>query len=282
MAIDLSSVQVGKDNPIKLDNLKIIKSAVKEEVARRIWYDDISVYSSSTYDYTPSELSSERILSAHLQKIIRPMQAINPHAIGFDDQYKDNQYIELKSDDLIKNLQTLIDFLINCQKQPQGKSNQNISASDCMTNCSGLCVTSCGDKCSSCTGCSGGCKYSCDGCDSSCTQECANGCQGNCGNGCGSCGSQCSSGCGSSCSDGCGNQCSPTGCGGRCMNNCGGCDGSCGTGCGTGCYSSGCGGICAHTCSIGCSDVCTTGCGGKCLGCSNGCKSVCGNTGTAI
>ena len=52
MAIDLSSVQVNKDNFIKLDDLKTIKSAVKEEVARRIWYDDISAYSSSTYDYT--------------------------------------------------------------------------------------------------------------------------------------------------------------------------------------------------------------------------------------
>ena len=85
MAIDLSSVQVNKDSFIKLDDLKTIKSAVKEEVARRIWYDDISTYSSSTYDYTASELSSEKILSAHLQKIIRPMQAINPQAIGFND-----------------------------------------------------------------------------------------------------------------------------------------------------------------------------------------------------
>ena len=85
MAIDLSSIQVNKDNFIKLDDLKTIKLAVKEEVARRIWYDDISTYSSSTYDYTPSELSSEKILSAHLQKIIRPMQAINPQIIGFND-----------------------------------------------------------------------------------------------------------------------------------------------------------------------------------------------------
>lgn len=272
MAIDeLKSLNINKDSPIRLEDLIKIKSAVKNEVKRRVWRQNISSFAGTAYDYTNAELNSEKILASHLQKILRPMQAINPTKLGFNEYYVNDSVLELSSDDLVKNLQTLVNFLIECSKKPQGKSNQNISASDCLTQCSGLCVDGCGNSCTSCTSCSGGCL----GCGSGCSNSC-----GGCDGGCSGCGDSCSTGCGGNCSgcsgncQGCTNQCQ--GCRGRCQVGCGGCDGSCGTGCGSGCEScsSHCGGNCTSQCG-GCGSACSSGC-------SNGCSGICGNTGTAI
>lgn len=231
-----------KPNPTDLDSdkyfnyndIKLLKDRVKAELQRRHYYQDISSFGSSEYDFSKDELNSAGYFSTgHINKIVRPMQAIHPLKLGLDNYYKSGQYVNFTTEDYIPSLKTLTAYLAACElEQPVKRASIN----HCMSACSGMCVTGCANSCTSCTGCSGcsGCS-GCGGCSSS--GESSGG-----GGGGGSSCAQCQAACGNSCTAGCVS---------GCLSGCQGC-GNCGN-----CSSSGVGS------TRGCDTSCTDSCSGR-------------------
>lgn len=228
-------------NPVDLDtekyfnytDIQALKERIKIELQRRHYLNDISNFGNSEYDFSNKEKKSDFFQTEHINKIVRPMQAIHPLKIGLNEKYdsKNKKYISFTDEDYIPELKTLTAYLAACElEQPICRSAIN----HCMSACSGMCVTGCANSCTSCNGCNG-----CNGC-SGCGSCSSSGDSG--GSGGGSSCAQCVAACGNSCTAGC-----VTGC----LSGCSGC-GNCGD-----CSSSGVGS------SRGCDTSCTDSCSGR-------------------
>lgn len=199
-------------------DFKNLKAKVKAEALRRCKSGSVAEYGGAAYDYTEAPADGGAVKGEHLEKILEPMQAINPDGLP--------EYPGELTEDGIETMETKAAAWA-------ARSMTNRGTSDCKSGCTGTCTTGCSTGCYGCSGCGGSCSSSCkegdcygqcSGC-SGCGSGCANSCTGQC-SGCSGCGS----GCASSCTGGC------KGCSGTCS---GTCSGSCLYGCSTGCYSTG-------------------------------------------
>lgn len=255
---DFSSLFAGEK--ISKKDLIQLKSEVRAELLRRIYNENISKYGGALYDYTNSQndatTSDEKVIIDYFNKILTPMQAINPTKLGFNNKYNSDtkETSSFVKDEPIPNLKELVSFLQTCQ-QEVNQNKLDISKSNCLSLCTGMCVTLCATGCSgTCVGrCSGSCsgrtcQTSCDAGDGQTPVDPPPPPSGGGGTGCSSCASGgCSGGCNTRCSDGDG--CRGTCSGYQCKD---GCFGSCsGRTCQSSCNASNCKGTCWVICNTG-------------------------------
>ncbi len=220
MADNLNLEDFEKESFFELESLLLLKERINKEVSRRKYTNPINSFGADPYLFTPDEKINEHFLTEQINKVLRPMQAIHPLKLGYDDKYNinTNEYFSITDEDYILPLTDLINYLKQCETD----SIQDYGKNHCMGKCTGLCSNTCKNTCDGCQGtCSGGCKGNCKGGESDtggggggcsdvggCTAACGNSCQGS--------GGGCSSGCLSTpCADGCGH---------------GACNGLCGSG----------------------------------------------------
>ena len=248
-ATDFSSLFAGEK--IKKADLIQLKQEIREMILKRIYNVNISQYGSSLYDYTDSQkdltLQDEEIINDYFNKILEPMQAINPTKLGFNEKYDatSKKTTLFKQDEAIPNLKELISFFQICQAE-ENQNKLDISKSNCLNQCTGMCV---------------------DLCAVGCTARCASTCSGSCTGR--TCRSGCDAGSGGSTPDpdptpppaGGGGGCP---CQGNCSGSCNtGCDTSCKGGCHRGCY--------GYACKNNCNNTCSGSCGhGSCSAICNG------------
>lgn len=194
-----------------------LKARVKAEMLRRKYTGSLVSYGSSAYDYEVQPTEGSVVLPEHVNKLSKPLNAINNTGISS----------EFESGDVITAIDALDTFLTKAEQY-----SVTSSSTDCKSSCSGLCVTGCG---TSCKGCSGSCTGGCRGC-SGCGDDCSSGCGGVCSTDCisacdttcqGSCKTACTTTCYTGCKEGCKGSCkgcsgctSCTGCTGSCKGNC--------------------------------------------------------------
>ena len=164
-----------------------LKNLVKKEINRRSNSNSVGsmkAYNGSSYNYTTIPGKSRIIKLEHIQKITKPLDAVNGAK-------------------LTPNTDTIVyaDQITNAASTVSSLSSKSITASSradtgCKSSCSGLCYTECY---SGCSGCSGGCSGSCDtGCEAACADQLMSGnCFGTCYDNCD--GGNCTADCGGSC-----------------------------------------------------------------------------------
>lgn len=189
-----------------------LKAEIKAEVQRRNQSGSVASYGGTDYDYTAAPAPDTPIRGEHVQKVLEPMQAINPDGLP--------EYPGELTEDGIEAMETKVAAW-------KTRSMTDRSASDCQTGCTGTCHTACS------TGCYTGCSTSCSGCS---------GCSG-CGGCDGGCWAYCSTAC-QECTGTCKDECK-----GSCTGGCQGCDGGCQGTCVAGCANIGCIAECASWCS---------------------------------
>lgn len=191
---------------INTDRFTAIKSRLKTEVQRRQYVGSVSSYGGTAYDFTNSPKQGASIDQEHYNKIIEPLNAVNPE--GIPNMVQNGTPIENQLDVFDAKLTVF-------ESKPLTAASNNTG---CAASCTGLCSTGCYGTCTgTCTGtCSGSCTGSCKGC-TSCSGSCSDYCTG-C-DGCSGCGGSCSYGCSGSCTANCASwYCS--GCSGSCSALC--------------------------------------------------------------
>lgn len=172
---------------INASDFTALKKLVKSEITRRsnsASVGSMKAYNGTSYDYTTTPAKGKDIKLEHIQKITKPLDAIN--VTGLNPNANTIVYARQ------------ITTATNIVSSLSSKSTTASSRADtgCKSSCSGLCYTGCY---SGCSGCSGGCEGTCDsGCEATCADSLMSGnCAGTCYDNCD--GGNCTADCGGSC-----------------------------------------------------------------------------------
>lgn len=189
-------------------------SRIRDELARRNGYGDLSGYSSLDFpEGTPIGIGTY---------ITPPVFNTLRDGVGYiNSSSLPGEAVALETYINSADMEAIDALLTSFEAQPRSATSNN----DCESLCSGMCVTQCTTTCLST--CTGGCE---DTCSASCTGTCSDVCTGCSGTCSGTCTGSCTGSCTGTCTGGC------SSCTGGCWTGCTSCSGSCTATCEDSCY----------------------------------------------